>query len=87
MFINCSSIKISKYQKSLKKVLNKLNIKIIYDINYNFNKIELKKISNFYNSKIIIGKKMNLYQAMFAIKIVFPKYSEIQIKKILLSLR
>lgn len=87
MFINCSSIKISKYQKSLQKVLSKIKIKIIYDINYNFKKIELKKIVNIYNSKIIIGKKMNFYQAMLAIKIVFPKYSEIQIKKVLLSLR
>jgi shikimate dehydrogenase len=86
IYINCSSKKFSDYNRKLKIMINKIKPKIIYDINYNYKKIELAKTISSMNSKFITGKKMNLYQAIMAINLIFPKYSKSKIKKILLSI-
>ena len=86
VYINCSSIKVSEYSQKLKNIINFIKPKTIYDINYNYKKSEILKIKRLLKSKFIIGKKMNLYQAIFAINSIFIKYSKKKIEKILLSI-
>ena len=88
IFINCSSIKLSNFNILLKKKIKKFFIiRTFFDVNYNFKNKEIKKIEKFYKFKFITGKKMNLNQAILAIKIVFPRIRISKIEDILKKIK